>query len=110
MTYTTRVDETLRAIAEPHRREILRLVWDTELAASQIAGHFSDVSRPAISQHLRVLKEANLLDERRDATRRLYRTNVGELATLRSSLEGFWMSGLTRLADAAEQVEKMRGI
>ena len=66
------MDSALKAIAEPHRREIVRLVWDHELGASAIATHFPDVSRPAISQHLHVLKAAHLLKERRDGTRRLY--------------------------------------
>ena len=57
------VEAAIRAIAEPHRREILRLVWTTELAAGEIASHFA-VTRPAISQHLRVLKEAGLVSER----------------------------------------------
>jgi DNA-binding transcriptional ArsR family regulator len=57
------MEAALRAIAEPRRREILRLVWDAERSAGEIAGHF-DVSRPAISQHLRVLKEAELVSDR----------------------------------------------
>ena len=62
----------MRAIAEPNRRAILRLVWDAEMSAGDIASHF-DVSRPAISQHLRVLHQAGLIGERRAGTRRLYR-------------------------------------
>ena len=66
------MDAALRAIAEPHRREILRLVGDDELAAGEIASHF-ELSRPAVSQHLRVLVDAGLLESRRDATRIIYR-------------------------------------
>ncbi len=66
------MEAALRAIAEPRRREILRLVWSAELPAGEIARRF-DVTRPAISQHLSVLKEAGLVTERRDGTRRLYR-------------------------------------
>ena len=62
-------DEALKAIAEPRRRAILRLVADDELAAGEIAAAF-DVSRTAVSQHLTVLKNAGLLSERRDGTRR----------------------------------------
>ncbi len=50
------VDRVLQAIAEPHRREILLLLQDTELSASEIAAHFTDVTRPAISQHLMHLR------------------------------------------------------
>ena len=60
------MEAALKAIAEPHRREILRLVWNRERPAGEIAAEF-DVSHAAISQHLRVLKEAGLVTERRDA-------------------------------------------
>lgn len=103
------MDIALKALAEPRRREILRLVWSSELPASQIAAHFSDVTRPAISQHLRVLKDANLLSERREGSRRLYRANRSEVAQLRTSLEQFWMSGLERLQDAAQAVQRLKG-
>src|SRR6266705_2264213 len=95
----------LRAIAEPHRREILRLVWDAELSAGEIASHF-EVTRPAVSQHLTVLKEAGLVAERRDGTRRLYRARPEGLAELRAFLEGFWEDSLERLKLAAEQEQR----
>ena len=72
------MDAALKALAEPRRRAILRLVWSQELPATAIAEHFPDVTRPAISQHLTVLKEADLVTERRDGTRRLYRANAGD--------------------------------
>ncbi|MEX0786336.1 MAG: metalloregulator ArsR/SmtB family transcription factor [Dehalococcoidia bacterium] len=97
----------IRAIAEPHRREILRLVQDTELPAGEIAAHF-DVTRPAVSQHLRVLKEAGLVAERRDGTRRLYRARPEGLAELRAFLEEFWEGRLRLLARAAEAKERKR--
>jgi DNA-binding transcriptional ArsR family regulator len=87
------IDETLKALAEPRRREILRLVAHDELAAGEIAGAF-DVSRTAISQHLTVLKNANLVDERRDGTRRLYRARPQGLAELRRFLDDMWASSL----------------
>jgi DNA-binding transcriptional ArsR family regulator len=103
------VDAALRAIAEPHRREILRLVADEELAAGEIAAHF-DMSRPAVSQHLRVLVEAGLLDKRRDATRIIYRARPEGLAELRQYLEDFWSTGLRRLRLAVErEMEDERG-
>ena len=79
----------MKAIAEPRRREILRLVRDEELSAGEIASHF-DVSRPAISQHLRVLKDAELLDERRDGPKRLYRARPEAISELRDFLASFW--------------------
>jgi DNA-binding transcriptional ArsR family regulator len=101
------VDAALKAIAEPRRRAILRLVWDRELAAGEIASHF-DVTRPAVSQHLRVLKDADLVDERRDGTRRFYvarRETVGEL---RKFLDDYWSGTLSRLRDAAEDEEQQK--
>src|SRR5260370_656285 len=77
-------DETLRALAEPRRRAILRLVARDELAAGEIAAAF-EVTRTAISQHLTVLKNAGLLAERRDGTRRLYRARPGRRAYACSS-------------------------
>jgi DNA-binding transcriptional ArsR family regulator len=99
-------DEALKAIAEPRRRAILRLVADGELAAGEIAAAF-DVSRTAVSQHLTVLKNAGLLDERRDGTRRLYRAKPEGLAELRQFLNDMWASSL----DVARRlVEAERGI
>ncbi len=80
------MDEALRAIAEPRRRAILRLVASREMAAGDIARHF-DVTRPAVSQHLTVLRQAGLLSERRDGTRRLYRARPQALDELRAFLE-----------------------
>jgi DNA-binding transcriptional ArsR family regulator len=86
-------DEALRALAEPRRRAILRLVSDDELAAGQIAAAF-DVTRTAVSQHLTVLRKAGLLTERRDGTRRLYRARPEGLAGLRAFLDDMWASSL----------------
>jgi DNA-binding transcriptional ArsR family regulator len=102
------MEPALRAIAEPHRRQILRLVWDAELSAGEIASHF-DVSRPAISQHLGVLKEVGLVTERRNGTRRLYRASEGRLVELRSFLDEFWGDRLDALKREAEREEKRRG-
>jgi DNA-binding transcriptional ArsR family regulator len=99
------VDAALKALAEPRRRAILRLVWSRELPAAAIAGEFPDVSRPAISQHLGVLKDADLVTERRDGTRRLYRANAQTMAELRAFLDDYWTSGLVRLRDVAEAAE-----
>jgi DNA-binding transcriptional ArsR family regulator len=99
------VDAALRALAEPRRRAILRLVWDRERAAGDIASHF-DVTRPAVSQHLRVLKEADLVEERRDGTRRLYLAKRDTVADLRRFLDDYWSDTLTRLRDVAEDAER----
>ena len=96
----------LRALAEPRRRAILRLVVDHELAAGEIAAAF-DVTRTAVSQHLSVLKEAGLLHERRDGTRRLCRARPEGLDHLRRTLDDLWASSL----DVARQLaEAERGI
>jgi DNA-binding transcriptional ArsR family regulator len=95
------MEEAMRALAEPRRRDILRLVRDDELSAGAIASHF-DVSRPAISQHLRVLKDAGLVDERRDGTRRMYRARPEGFVELREYLNDMWGEGLARLKSAAE--------
>ena len=97
-----RTDETLRALAEPRRRAILRLVARDELAAGQIAEAF-DVSRTAVSQHLTVLKDAGLITERRDGRRRLYRARPDGLAELREFLDGFWATRLRWLKADAER-------
>ena len=99
------MDAALKALAEPRRREILRLVWSDELGATAIAERFPDVSRPAISQHLAVLKDAALVTERRDGTRRLYRADPQTMADLRTFLDDFWTAGLERLRDVAEAAE-----
>jgi DNA-binding transcriptional ArsR family regulator len=91
----------LKAIAEPRRQEILRLVWSKERAAGDIARHF-EVSRPAISKHLRVLKEAGLVDERRMGTQRLYSARTESLLELRRFLDSFWDEGLLAIKQAAE--------
>jgi len=91
----------LGALVEPRRREILGLVMDDELTAGQIAARFA-VTRPAISQHLRVLRDAGLLWERRQGTRRLYRARPEGLAELRDYLERFWDGRLVRLKAAVE--------
>jgi DNA-binding transcriptional ArsR family regulator len=92
----------LNALADPRRQAILRLVRDTERPSGEIAAHFPDVTGPAISQHLRVLREAGLLEERRSGTRRLYRARPEGLRQLRQWLREFWGDALEDLKDAAE--------
>jgi DNA-binding transcriptional ArsR family regulator len=93
--------DALKAIAAPRRQEILRLVWNQERPAGDIAQHF-DVSRPAISKHLRILREAGLVDERRMGTQRLYSARAESLLELRRFLDSFWGEGLQAIKQAAE--------
>jgi len=92
-------DAVLRALAEPRRRAILQLVAHDELAAGEIASAF-EITRPAVSQHLTVLKNAGLLHERRDGTRRFYRARSEGLLGLRDVLEDIWAASL----DVARQL------
>ena len=101
------MEAALKAIAAPHRRQILTLVRDGELSAGEIAAHF-DVSRPAVSQHLNVLKEAGLVNERRNGTRRLYRARPEGLVPIKSFLEGFWDDRLEGLKREAEREERKK--
>lgn len=101
------MEAALRAIADPHRRQILRLVRDAEMSAGEIASHF-DVTRSAVSQHLRVLKDAGLLAERRNGTRRIYRIRPEGLAELREFIDGLWEVKLATLKRVAEAEERRR--
>jgi DNA-binding transcriptional ArsR family regulator len=104
------MEAALRAISEPKRRRILELVAERELSAGDIAAQF-DVTRPAVSQHLTVLKEAGLLSERREGQRRLYTARPEGLVGLREFVERFWDVRLESLRSAAEIEEgrKRRG-
>ena len=95
----------MKAIATPRRRRILWLVRDGELSAGEIAAQFA-VTRPAISQHLNVLKTARLVNERRVGTKRLYRARPEGLAELKEFLEAFWDERLEALKREAEKEEK----
>jgi DNA-binding transcriptional ArsR family regulator len=101
------MEAALKAIAAPRRRHILTLVRDGELSAGEIASHF-EVTRPAFSQHLHVLKEAGLVSERRNGTRRLYRVRPEGLAELKDFLEEFWDVRLETLKHEAEKEERKK--
>lgn len=98
------VDAQLKALADPTRRTILRLVRDEERTVNEIAAEFA-VSRPAISQHLKVLSDAGLVTVRREATRRWYRSSPERIDEVRQWLGDFWAHGLEELKRAAEQEE-----
>ena len=102
------MQESLLAVSSPRRRAILRLVWDRELSAGEIASHF-DVTWPAVSQNLRVLRKAGLVNERRDGNRRLYRADRRALRPLQAVLRQMWDSDLERLRLLAEGEERMGG-
>lgn len=99
--------DPLAALASPRRREILRLVWEGERSAGQIAATF-DVSWPAISQNLRVLREAGLVTERRVGTSRLYTADRKALQPVEAYLRMMWTRDIDRLATLAETEEQRR--
>lgn len=99
--------DSLQVIAEPRRRAILRLVWDAEVPAGEIAAQF-DVSFAAVSQHLGVLRQAGLVTVRRDGTRRLYRADRAALGRLGQVLEQLWSAQLDELTELAEAEERDR--
>jgi DNA-binding transcriptional ArsR family regulator len=97
--------EVFEAIAQPKRRAILRLLAGGELSAGELASSFS-VTQPAISQHLRVLREANLITARREGTRRLYSLQRDGLSDVHSFLADMLPARLQDLKKAAEEEEK----
>jgi len=94
--------DTLQVVAEPRRREILSLIWDDELAASEIAAEF-EVTFGAVSQHLAVLREAELVTVRKEENRRLYMADRAALAPYRGILESMWSDTLGHLASTIEE-------
>jgi DNA-binding transcriptional ArsR family regulator len=96
------VQDVLDAISSPRRREILHLIWDRELSAGDIARQF-DVSWPAISQNISVLRKAGLVTERREANRRYYRADQQALGSLRAALQDMWSQDLDRLRSVLEE-------
>jgi DNA-binding transcriptional ArsR family regulator len=94
--------EAAAAIADPTRRRLLELVRDREMPAGELASKF-EVSRPAVSRHLRVLRQAGLVHERREGRLRLYRADPAPLAELRDWLERYWDARLDALRALAEE-------
>jgi DNA-binding transcriptional ArsR family regulator len=99
------MDAALRAIADPIRRQILRLIWREERTAGDIGARF-DVSQPAISQHLKVLRDTGLVAVRRAGTRRYYRANRAAMAAVRALLEDFWDERLAALKQMVEAEQR----
>jgi len=96
------LDRVLLAVADDNRRRMLRLVMDRELSSGEIAAHFA-MTRPAVSQHLRVLKGAGLVTDRAEGTRRLYAVDPRGIKALRSWLDGFWDEALLAFKESAER-------
>ena len=101
------VQAALEAVANPQRRAILRLVWDAELPSGAIAEHF-EVTWQAVSHNLRVLKDAGLVAERRDGTRRFYRADRKGLGPLETLLKDLWRQDLDRLGKVIASDRKKR--
>jgi DNA-binding transcriptional ArsR family regulator len=101
------VQAVFDAVSTPRRRAILGMVWDDELSAGEIAARF-DVSWPAVSQNIRVLRQAGLLKERREGNRRLYRTDRRALGPLASAVRRMWEQDLAELKSLAEREERER--
>jgi DNA-binding transcriptional ArsR family regulator len=97
--------DAVQVIAEPRRREILRLVWDDELSAGEIAARF-EVTFGAVSQHLKVLRDTGLVTLRKDGTKRFYRADREALGPLADYLQSMWSSRLDTLARLAEEAER----
>ena len=101
-------DAVLKALADPHRRHMLKLVQTSEMAAGQIAGHF-DMTQQAVSLHLKTLERAGLLKERRDGTRRMYSLRPEGLETVKEVLAELWPDALARLKRAVEAGHPSKG-
>jgi DNA-binding transcriptional ArsR family regulator len=100
--------DAVKVIAEPRRREILRLCWHAERTAGELAERF-EVTFGAVSQHLKVLRDAGLVTLRQDGTRRYYRANRTALGPLAAFLEAEWAQQLGQLAALAEAAESEIG-
>jgi DNA-binding transcriptional ArsR family regulator len=101
-----RIDGVARALADGTRRRLLQLVRDDERAAGELAAEFPAISRPAVSQHLRVLHDAGLVSVRPDGNRRLYRARRDGLAEVWRFVDDMWTDNLTRLKRAAERAAR----
>ena len=98
----------MEAIANPRRRQILRLVWAAERSAGEIASTVDEVSWPAVSQNLRRLKDSGLITERRQGTHRYYKADRRALGPLEAVLRQMWARDLGRLRELAEQEARTR--
>jgi DNA-binding transcriptional ArsR family regulator len=97
-----REDTGWNALADPTRRAIVDRLADGEQAVGRLAAGLP-VSRSAVSQHLKILKDASLVSERAVGTRRLYRLNATAVAALRDQLDTYWRRALAGYADAVDE-------
>ena len=100
------LDATAQALADPTRRRILTIVRDDELSAGALAAHFGHLSRPAVSQHLRVLQQAELVSVRRAGNHRMYRGRPEGLDAMRTFIDEMWTDRLARLKRAVEHADR----
>lgn len=98
-------DAAFRALADPTRRRIIELVAHRGMTAGDIAGHFH-TTRPAVSQHLTVLRNAGLLSERREGRTRIYQANPKTVDDVVQHLQSFWSGRLQVLKRQAEREER----
>jgi DNA-binding transcriptional ArsR family regulator len=98
----TSTEAALRALAHPGRRRMLQLVWDAERNSGELAERCG-LSKPATSQHLKVLREADLVEVRVSGNQRLYRARAEQLAKVRAVLDEFWADRLDALHGALER-------
>lgn len=91
----------LDALGDPTRRQVFELLRAGPRSVGELAAGLP-VSRPAVSQHLRVLEEAGLVTHRRQGTRHLYELDTAGVASLRDWVDGFWSEALARYKAAAE--------
>jgi DNA-binding transcriptional ArsR family regulator len=99
----TAAPDPFEALGDPHRREILRLLGDHDLAVHELAARLP-ISRPAVSRHLRVLKQAGLVDEEPQGTRRIYRLQEEGMHAVQAYLEQVWGEAAARFRLAAENL------
>jgi len=97
--------DALQLVAEPHRQDILRLIWRDELPVGELATRL-DLSYSGVSQHLARLRQAGFVTVRREGKQRLYRADRERLGPLEAFLESFWASRLDRLASLAEEADR----
>jgi DNA-binding transcriptional ArsR family regulator len=103
-----KIDLVAQALADGTRRELLQLVYAEERPAGELAARFPQMSRPAVSQHLRVLQEAGLVTVRPDGNRRLYRARPEGLTEMWQYVDAMWSNKLARLKQVAEETERSK--
>ncbi|WP_211320679.1 ArsR/SmtB family transcription factor [Arthrobacter livingstonensis] len=104
---TYRVDDAWEALGDRTRRAIVECLAERPRAVGELAAQLP-VSRPAVSQHLKILKDAGLVSEHADGTRRIYRLNPAGMGALRDQLDTFWTRALTAYKSVVEQLDEER--